>query len=109
MDDGLSLAVGGTALGAICTLVGTVVKARFSRTTVEPQPLAVKLDEKYASKDGNAEAHKELFLRVAAVEQAVAAIRAENSATRDALAEIKAELRDQNNLLMQILKGIKLP
>lgn len=41
MDDGLTLAIGGTAFGALCTLAGSWIKARYGHAKVEPQPLEV--------------------------------------------------------------------
>lgn len=42
MDDGISLIISGSAIGAIATLVGSWIKARYSKTKIEPQPLEVK-------------------------------------------------------------------
>lgn len=97
-----------TALfSGLAGIIGAVV-GKKTNAKVEPVPLPVKLDEKFAGKESNAEAHREIFLRLSAVEQAVSAIRAENNATRDSLVEIKTQLRDMNARLLEILKGIKL-
>lgn len=40
-NDGMILVIGGGALGAICTLGAAWIKARFSKTKVDPQPLEV--------------------------------------------------------------------
>ena len=47
MDDGLNLAIGGAALGSLCTVAAAWIKARFSKTRVEPQPLEVAPAPKY--------------------------------------------------------------
>ena len=53
MDDGVSLAIGGGAVGAICTVAGAWIKARFAKTRVEPTPLPVEThrEEEYVTKE----------------------------------------------------------
>ena len=41
--------IGGTAVGAICTLLGSWIKARFGRTRIEPQPLEVENAPRYVT------------------------------------------------------------
>lgn len=40
-NDGMSLVLGGGAIGALCTLGAAWIKARYARTKVEPTPLEV--------------------------------------------------------------------
>ena len=54
MDDGVSLAVGSGAVGAICGVVGAWLKARVgTKAKVEPVPLPVETHraEEYVSKE----------------------------------------------------------
>lgn len=51
MDDGISLIVSGSAIGAIATLIGSWVKARYSKTKIEPQPLEVKQTPNFVTCD----------------------------------------------------------
>lgn len=44
--DGINLAIGGTAVTAIAGIVGAWIKARYGRTTVEPDPLNVRNEKK---------------------------------------------------------------
>ena len=83
--DGAQIILGSGAFGALCGVVTAWIKARFSKTTVEPQPLPVKLEEKFAPKEGNAEAHREIFLRLSAAEQGLAAVKAEVGMIKAAL------------------------
>ena len=39
--DGINLAVGGGAVGAICGVIGAWLKARYGRTEITPNPLPV--------------------------------------------------------------------
>jgi uncharacterized coiled-coil DUF342 family protein len=51
MDDGLSLIISGSAVGAIATLVGSWIKARYSKTKIEPQPLEIKQTPNFVTCD----------------------------------------------------------
>lgn len=48
-NDGMSLVLGGGAIGALCTLGAAWIKARYARTKVEPTPLPVDVAERYVS------------------------------------------------------------
>lgn len=41
MDDGVQIMIGSVAMGALCGVATAWIKARFSKTRVEPQPLEV--------------------------------------------------------------------
>ena len=73
MDDGISIALGGTAVGALFTFLGTLVKARWSKTRVEPDPLNVQTEpkERYVTKGEfekhvaeNSKEHEALYSRM---------------------------------------------
>lgn len=72
MTDGISIAIGSTALGSIVTLIATWIKARFSKTSIEPNPLKVERSGESVAWKDNAKAHENLFTRMTALEQAVA-------------------------------------
>ena len=76
MTDGISIAIGSTAIGSIVTLIATWIKARFSKTTIDPNPLKVERSEGSLHWQENAKAHANLFTRVAALEQSAAANKA---------------------------------
>ena len=77
MDDGgISLAIGGGAIGAVATLVGSWLKARHDTRRIEPQPLEIKEADAYADRRQNAADHDALLLRMSAVEQKAAATEA---------------------------------
>lgn len=82
----------------IAAVIGAVV-GRRSTTRVEPQPLAVKLEDKFAPKEGNAEAHREIFLRLSAAEQGLAAVKAE-------VGMIKAQLNRLEEKTDRILSSL---
>ncbi len=44
--DGVNLAIGGGAVGAIAGVVGAWIKARYGRTQIDPDPLNVKNEKK---------------------------------------------------------------
>ena len=48
-NDGMSLVLGGGAIGALCTLGAAWIKARYARTKVEPTPLPVDVADKYVT------------------------------------------------------------
>lgn len=72
MTDGITLAIGGTAIGSLVTLGAAWIKARFSRTQIEPNPLKVERSGESIAWKENAKAHENLFSRVNALEQLVA-------------------------------------
>lgn len=71
--DGINLAIGGGAVTAIAGVVGAWIKARFSKTTVEPTPLPVTTEKtpKYVTVqefnkhvEDNARDHENVFARL---------------------------------------------
>ena len=66
--DGLAFAVGGTALGAVVTLIGSWIKARYTRTTIAQDPLRVEQSQFQAHCKDNAKDHDDLFSRLRKVE-----------------------------------------
>ena len=48
-NDGMSLVLGGGAIGALCTLGAAWIKARYARTKVEPTPLPVDVADKFVT------------------------------------------------------------
>lgn len=78
MEDGVSLAIGGGAVGALATIVGSWIKARYAspHRAVEgqrhPDALDVTLREEFADRKANDADHQALFLRMSAVEQKTA-------------------------------------
>ena len=66
--DGMSLVLGGSAFGALCTLAGAWIRARYGRAKVEPQPLEVAPAPKFVTCE-QCETHRRAMAeRVDAVE-----------------------------------------
>lgn len=74
MDDGVSLVVGGGAVGALAGIVGAWIKARYGKTKVDPTPLPVEKSQTQALLEANESDHKNLFLRMGNLEQRVSNI-----------------------------------
>lgn len=49
--DGISLMVGGSAVGAIVTLLGAWIKARYAKTEISPDPINVRMGRDYMTCD----------------------------------------------------------
>ena len=96
MDDGISLVVGGSALGALATLAGSWLKARSTARRIEPQPLEVHPVAEYAGREANDRDHSSIFLRLSAVEQKVSRIEGE-------LEEISTSLHRIDNKLDKLI------
>ena len=92
MDDGISLVVGGSALGALATLAGSYIKARATARRVEPQPLEVRPIAEYADRARNDADHNAIFLRMAAVEQKAAATDAKLSQIERGIGRIEDKI-----------------
>lgn len=103
MDDGgISLAIGGGAVGAIATLVGSWLKARSNSRRIEPQPLEIKTADAYADKRQNAADHDALFLRMSAVEQKAAATEAKLGQIERGIDRIETKL---DKLILHNVRG----
>ena len=72
--DGISLSVGGAAVGTICTCLVQMWKARHQKTEIAPNPLSIEQTAYQASQKENAKDHENLFGRVARLEQSVSRI-----------------------------------
>lgn len=80
MDDGVQMMIGSGALGALCGVATAWIKARFSKTRVEPQPLEVKGAPSYVTCEACRERHAEVEKRLADGTRAFDAIRAKMDA-----------------------------
>ena len=50
LDGNIGVAIGSSAVTAICGVIGLWIKARFSRTKIEPSPLPIDKQEKYITR-----------------------------------------------------------
>lgn len=73
--DGAQIILGSGAFGALCGVVSSWIKARFSKTTVAPQPLEVKGATKFVTCEQCELRHKEVDNRLAAGTRAFDAVR----------------------------------
>lgn len=120
--DGVQLLIGGGAIGALVPLASAWIKARFGRTTVEPQPLEVKGAPKFVTCDQCDLRHREVDNRLAAGTRAFDAVRSKIDAVetkmdtnqRDVMASIQklndrispmAESCAENGAAIRILLG----
>lgn len=88
--DGIQLLVGGGSVGALCTLAGAWIKARFSKTQIAPQPLEVKGAPKFVTCEQCELRHKEVDERLKAGTRAFDAIRTKMDADhRDVMQSIQ--------------------
>lgn len=90
--DGFNLVIGGSAIGAIATVVGSLIKAKFSKTKIDPQPLQV--DESDLSKivKENSAKHENFDYRIRKLERELAAIDERTKSTNDRLDRIDNKL-----------------
>ena len=101
--DGISLSVGGAAVGTICTCLVQMWKARHQKTEIAPNPLSIEQTSYQASQKENAKDHENLFGRVAKLEQSVARIEATVDAKFDAFSE---QLRETKDMVRQLFERI---
>ncbi len=94
--DGVYIALGGGAVGALCSLGAAWIKARFSRTKVGPQPFETREVDKFVTRDEfkdhvqrNELAHENLFGRLNRNDKATAEINGKLTAIIDDLKMIK--------------------
>lgn len=81
--DTTGIAVTTGALGVICGVVSTWIKARFSKTKVEPDPLHVEQSQEQALWKENAKDHSNIFDRLRLVESNVASHQASLTSLKD--------------------------
>ena len=99
MDDGVQMMIGSGALGALCGVATAWIKARFSKTRVEPQPLEVKGAPAYVTKEefekhvqDNGRDHENLFARLNRNDRETSEIKGMLAGIRDDLSAIKNKL-----------------
>lgn len=97
--DGIQLLVGGGSVGALCTLAGAWIKARFSKTQIAPQPLEVKGAPQFVTKEefekhaaANARDHENLFSRLNRNDRETSEIKGMLVGIRDDISAIKGKL-----------------
>ena len=99
--DGINLAIGGGAVSAIAGIFGAWIKARFSKTTVEPTPLPVTTEKtpKFVTVqefnkhvEDNARDHENLFGRMNRNDRETSELKGILSGIRDDLSAIKHKL-----------------
>ena len=99
--DGINLAIGGGAVTAIAGVIGAWIRARFSKTTVEPTPLPVTTEKtpKYVTVqefnkhvEDNARDHENIFSRLSANEKLASRFEGLLEGIREDLKAIKDKL-----------------
>ena len=99
--DGINLAIGGGAVTAIAGVIGAWIRARFSKTTVEPTPLPVTTEKtpKYVTVqefnkhvEDNARDHENIFARVNRNDILTSEINGKLAGIKDDLTLIKQKL-----------------
>ena len=70
--DGVAFAIGGTALGALCTALVNIWRARNQKTEIAPNPLVQEQSAQQALWKDNARDHADIFDRLRKVEADVA-------------------------------------
>ena len=73
--DGAQIILGSGAFGALCGVVSSWIKARFSKTTVAPQPLKVQAEQQFVTCEQCELKHKAVDERLAAGARAFDAVR----------------------------------
>ena len=101
--DGISLSVGGAAVGTICTCLVQMWKARHQKTEIAPNPLSIEQTAYQASQKENAKDHENLFLRMNALEKEHSALAAKVDARFDAITE---QLRETKDMVRQLFDRI---
>jgi hypothetical protein len=114
-SDGAQILLGSGAVGALCAVATSWIKARFARTKIEPQPLEVKGAPSYVTCEQCELKHKDVDNRLAAGTRAFEAIRAKMDADHsDVMRSIKnlydriapvAESCAENGAAIRILLG----
>ena len=99
--DGVAFAIGGTALGALCTALVNIWRARNQKTEITPNPLVQEQSAQQALWKDNARDHADIFERLRKVEADVAGHAAAILSMKDLLNKIydmvtKLYLKDKN-------------
>ena len=102
--DGISLSVGGAAVGTICTCLVQMWKARNQKTEIAPNPLSIEQTAYQAAMKDNNRDHENLFSRMSSVEKDVAAIKADNVAQNRILDRMANQIE---KLYDRIICGVK--
>ena len=50
LDGNIGVAIGSSAVTAICGVIGLWIRARFQRTKIEPDPLNVEKQDKFVTR-----------------------------------------------------------
>lgn len=103
--DGISLSIGGAALGTICTCLVQLWKARHQKTEISPDPLNIQQSSYQAWMKDNARDHENLFSRLSIVEQKVAAIDAKVEAKFEAISEQLKDIKMMIDMCNKLLRS----
>lgn len=97
--EGLNLAIGGAALGSLCTVAAAWIKARFAKTRVEPDPINCRRVPEYVTRtefekhvEDNEKDHENLFGRLNRNDMATSEINGKLSSIIDDLRQIKGAI-----------------
>ncbi len=90
--DGLALTIGSGAIGAICGVIGSWIKARYSKTTVEPNPLCVEESAYQQRVKDCKDIHSNLQSRVRDLEKRISKIEGEIPHINQSLYRIESKL-----------------
>lgn len=98
-SDGAQIILGSGAFGALCGVVTAWIKARFSRSRIEPQPLSVQAAPEFVTKKDferhcadNAREHENIFSRMNRNDRETSEIKGILTGMRDDLSAIKGKL-----------------
>ena len=99
MADGITIAIGGTALTALGGIAGAWIRARHDSRRIEPQPLEVRESPRYVTREeferhaaDDARDHENIFARLARSDREAGEIKGILSGMRDDLSAIKGKL-----------------
>ena len=102
--DGISLTVGGAAVGTIVTALVNIWRARNQKTEISPVPLAVEQSAYQARMKDNERDHENLFGRVGRLEQDVSGLKSDAAANGKILDRMASQVEKLYDL---IIKGRK--
>ncbi len=90
--DGLALTIGSGAIGAICGVLGAWIKARYSKTTIEPNPICIKKTQDDKDDSICEEARKRFQNRIEDIDRRLSKLEGENPHINQALHRIETKL-----------------